>query len=413
MNQITKVLINLGKKNHHLMTLMRKTNYMQHRARYLMSYAMNKVDDNVIVFESYLGRQYACSPRAIYEEMLKMDLDYQYIWIVRDVEAHRYLENNKNTKVVKFGSQAYYKAYARAKYIIVNSKKELDIRRRPQQTYIQCWHGTPLKKLGCDIETEEGNAMLNIDEIHQGYINDAKKYSYMISPSRFCSETFMSAFRIDDASIMIETGYPRNDFLLTYTDEDVRRIKQSLQLPEDKTIIFYAPTFRDNQHEAGRGYTYDLGLDIGDMREALGDQYIILLRTHYLVANQIDLKAYEGFIYNVCDYEDIRDLYVISDCLLTDYSSVFFDFANLKRPIYFYMYDLDAYKNDIRGFYIDLNTLPGPISTTQEALINDIKATDYQEKYHDRYDAFNATYNYLDDGHASERVIIDYILKQG
>ena len=140
------------------------------------------------------------------------------------------------------------------------------------------------------------------------------------------------------------------------------------------------------------------------LRRELGDDYVILFRVHYFVANQFDFTRYEGFVYNVTEYDDISALYVISDMLITDYSSVFFDFANLGRPMIFYMYDREAYADDIRGFYLSLDELPGPIVTTEEELLDSIKnyrKDDYDEKYRE----FNQKYNPLDDGHASERVI--------
>ena len=123
------------------------------------------------------------------------------------------------------------------------------------------------------------------------------------------------------------------------------------------------------------------------------------------MANQFDFAAYEGFVWDVSQYPDINELYVVSDLLITDYSSVFFDYANLKRPILFYMYDLAAYRDDIRGFYLDLSELPGPIVETEEALIEAIPQALSGDAYDEKYQRFHARFNALDDGHASERVV--------
>ena len=170
-------------------------------------------------------------------------------------------------------------------------------------------------------------------------------------------------------------------------------------------IILYAPTWRDNQHEAGVGYTYKTEVDFDKLQKELGQDYIILFRAHYFVSNQFNFERYKGFIYNVSDLDDINELYVIADLLITDYSSVFFDYANLKRPIVYYMYDFEAYKNEMRGFYIDLKELPGNIVRTEEELIKDIKEVTNNFKYDKKYKKFNEKYNYLDDGNASKRVI--------
>ncbi len=156
--------------------------------------------------------------------------------------------------------------------------------------------------------------------------------------------------------------------------------------------------------QAGIGYTYKTEVDFDKLRQALGDEYIILFRAHYLVANSFDFDKYKGFVYNVSKVNDINHLYVISDLLVTDYSSVFFDYGNLKRPEIFYMYDLDAYGSEIRGFYIDLDELPGPIVKTEDELIKAIKNAKSDRSFDAKYEAFNAKFNYLDDGKAAQRV---------
>ena len=171
-----------------------------------------------------------------------------------------------------------------------------------------------------------------------------------------------------------------------------------------KKYILYAPTWRDNQHQAGIGYTYKTEVDFDKLKANLGDEYIILFRAHYLVANSFDFDKYKGFVYDVSKVNDINHLYVISDLLVTDYSSVFFDYANLKRPEIFYMYDLEAYGNEIRGFYIDLDELPGPIVQTEDELIKAINNAETDRSYDEKYKAFNDKFNYLDDGKAAQRV---------
>ena len=172
-----------------------------------------------------------------------------------------------------------------------------------------------------------------------------------------------------------------------------------------KKVILYAPTWRDNQHQSGIGYTYKTEVDFEKLQKELGQDYIILFRAHYLVANEFNFEKYKGFIYDVSKIDDINELYIISDILITDYSSVFFDYANLKRPIIFYMYDFEQYKNNIRGFYIDLKELPGSITKTEDELIKEIKKMNNNFKYNKIYEEFNKKYNYLDDGKATERVI--------
>jgi CDP-glycerol glycerophosphotransferase len=177
-------------------------------------------------------------------------------------------------------------------------------------------------------------------------------------------------------------------------------------VPEGKKAILYAPTWRDDQHVSGKGYTLSLPVDFEKLRRELGDDHVILFRAHYFVANEFDFERYAGFVVDVSGVSDINDLYVASDLLVTDYSSVFFDYANLERPIVFYMYDLEAYATELRGFYLDLDELPGPIVQTEDELVAAIRSADTPDpELVERYHRFNERFTYLDDGHASERVI--------
>ncbi|MGX8680269.1 MAG: CDP-glycerol glycerophosphotransferase family protein [bacterium] len=411
-DQIKKTMLKAGKKNHHIMSLLRKGEFLSGRVRYLTQYVLRAVDDRTVLFEAYQGRQYSCSPRAIYEAMVKSRLDYHYIWVVDDLKRYAFLEKEPHTTLVLANSSEYYKAYAKAKYWVVNSKKKTSIFKREKQVYIQCWHGTPLKKIGCDLTADKFNAMSSIEEIHESYRLDAMKYDYLISPSPFASQAFISAFDLKGREdIIVETGYPRNDALHNYTKADVRRIREELSLPQDKKVILYAPTWRDNQHDSATGYTYALPFDLDALRDALADDYVILLRVHYLVAEALNLEGYEDFIYDVSNYDDINALYIASDLLVTDYSSILFDYANLKKPMFFYMYDYEFYKQELRDFYLDLDVLPGPISYTQDHLVRDIRhEATYAWLYKEAYARFNATFNPWDDGQAAKRVIVRCIV---
>lgn len=370
------------------------------------------VDPKLVIFESFFGKKYACSPRAIYEYMLNAPeyADYHFVWAFRKPEQHAELKENGRTSLVHYDTKKYFQYYAQAKYWVTNSRLPEEIIRKEDQVYIQCWHGTPLKRLGYDIKGDGSNSLGSAKKVRKQYSNDARRYSYMVSPSPFSSEKFTSAFNLKDLfperNIIVEQGYPRNDFLSNYTQEDVQQIKERLELPRDKKVILYAPTWRDNQHMLGKGFTLDVQLDLKKMQEALGEEYIVLMRLHYLIANRLDLERVQGFAYDVSKLDDVNDLYVISDILITDYSSVFFDYAILKRPMIFYMYDLEEYKNDIRDFYIDLEELPGPIVESQEDLTEEIlNIGDYSGKYQEKYSKFNEKFNSLEDGQAARRVV--------
>lgn len=371
-----------------------------------------QIDPKLIMFEVFMGRQYSCNPKAIYEYITgdsRFD-DYRLVWAFRDVEKAKKIPELSRAEIVKMKSKEYFRTCAEAAFIITNSNLDNRISKQPGQTFIQTWHGTPLKKLRCDIEAESGNANNSLEEIKYRNDVDMIRYDYFISPSEFCTEKFTSAFNLKELGkekIIIETGYPRNDILINYKPERINEIKYKYGIDPDKKIILYAPTFRDNRHD-GSGYVYDTHLDFDKLRYELGQDYIILFRAHYFVANQFNFEKYNGFVYDMSRLDDINELYLISDLLITDYSSVFFDYANLERPILFYMYDLEEYANEIRGFYFDLNILPGPIVKDEDNLILEIKRLENWEK-DEKYNSFNKRFNYLDDGRASRRVS-EYII---
>ncbi len=371
-------------------------------------------DPNLMVFCVFSGRGYSDSPRALYEYMVNREeyQNYRYVWVFQQPQRFRWLEEQfPNTSVVAWAGSAYQKAMAAAKYWIFNYRVSDHIWPRADQVYLECWHGTPLKRLGYDLETN-GNVMNSNSEIRQKYDLDAAKFRYILSPSAFATEKFTSAWNlkaIGKESAVIQEGYPRNDFLLNHTEADVERVKKSLQITPEaiggRKVILYAPTWRDNQHDSSTGYSYQLGVDFDRLRQALGEDVIILFRAHYLVASQFDFAAYAGFVYDVSGWPDINELYIVADLLITDYSSVFFDYANLKKPILFYMYDLAAYRDDIRGFYLSLEELPGPIVETEAELIAAIPEDLARPAYDEKYQRFHQRFNHLDDGNASERVV--------
>lgn len=372
---------------------------------------MTGLDEHLVVFEAFQGRQYTCSPKALYLEM-KSDPrydDFRFVWVFTPEAAERNPIADERTEIVAYNTWAHHLACARAKYIVTNSMPMGIIKLRPGQKLIETWHGTPLKRLGCDIEVDS-NSVNTKEEIHDRYRQRVRQMTHFLSPSDFYTEKLTSAFDLKGAGSqvqMIQQGYPRNDFLTRYTPEDVKRIKESLGVPLDKKVILYAPTFRDNQ-KLDRAYTYSftLEMDFDHLLQTLGEEYVILFRPHYFVASRFDFQKYEGKVYDVSKVDDINEMYVISDMLITDYSSVFFDYAILKRPILLFMYDLELYQGQLRDFYIDLKELPFPIVRTQQQLeeaILDQFGGGFEVT--PGYERFNRTYTPLDDGNAGKRVL--------
>ena len=355
-DNLKKIVFDIAKKNKTFRIVARKLRDDAYHAKMVLDAPFDKIDDKLVYFQTFSGRGYSDSPKAIYEYMMQASeyKDYHFVWSFRDPDKFKSLKNDR-TKIVKYRSRADNRALRIAKYWIVNYRMLDHQYPRKEQTYVQCWHGTPLKRLGYDIK-EGDNVMNSLSEVKEKYRTDAKKFSYILSPSPFTTEVFASAWNLIETGQtdkILEVGYPRNDRLVNAGDIERKEIRKNLGV-EGKKVILYAPTWRDNQHTSGTGYTYKTEVDFDKLRRELGDEYVILFRAHYLIANSFDFDKYKGFIFDVSQYSDINDLYIASDLLVTDYSSVFFDYANLHKPVVFYMYDLEDYAGEIRGFYIPL-----------------------------------------------------------
>ena len=414
MRRIKKIVHKISKKSVVIRNILRKTINILKKIEYKVTTLGIKVDNKTIIFCSFGGKSYSCSPKAIYEFMIseKKYKDYKFIWAFKEIKKYEELEQNINTHLVKINSKEYRKYLAKSKYWIFNYKIPDYLYPKRNQIFVQCWHGTPLKRLGCDL-IHFDNVLNTMKGMKKRYRIEASKFNYLISPSKFASEKFISAWNLKEIgkeNIIIEEGYPRNDFLFNYTQEHVNKIKKQLGIENDnRKIILYAPTYRSDQHEAGVGYTYKEEINFEEFRNKFSKDYIVLFRPHYFIANIFDFEKYKGFVYDVSKIDDINELYIITDILITDYSSVFFDFANLKRPMLFYMYDLEHYRDKSNGFYIDLQELPGKITKTQEELEKELERINDNFIYDDRYKKFNDKYNYLDDGKASKRVVEEVI----
>ncbi|WP_214849625.1 CDP-glycerol glycerophosphotransferase family protein [Exiguobacterium sp. s138] len=361
------------------------------------------VQKNLVLFESFLGRGYSDNPKALYLTLQKQRPELQLVWIFAK-------EPNAAVKAacpnwVLRNSPKYYYLMARAQYWIFNTRQPLSLKKRRETMYLQTWHGTPLKRLGLDMD-EVHMPGTNTEQYKKNFSAQAKEWNYLLSPNLYSSAIFKRAF--DFRGLLLETGYPRNDLLYAPDrQQQAGQIKQSLRLPPGKKVILYAPTWRDDEFVTKGQYRFNLKLDLKQMQSRLGDDYIVLLRMHYLIAEHLDLTAFDGFAYDVSAYGDIAELYLISDLLITDYSSVFFDYAHLNRPMLFFTYDLEKYASILRGFYFDFEAVvPGPLLKESDQVIDYIEDIATQSKqYEEKYTAFQERFCSLDDGKASQRVV--------
>ncbi|RTX71810.1 glycosyltransferase [Staphylococcus gallinarum] len=368
------------------------------------------IKENTILYESFLGRNYSDSPKAIFNYLLENDKDkWNHVWILNDknlVENEQEFKN-ENVKIIKrFGWQYFYYVTV-SKYFILNMRQPKWLYKKAEQIILSTWHGTPLKRLVFDME----NVTSANKNYKKDFYNQSRNWDYLIAANKYSEQIFESAFMYPKENILTY-GYPRNDILHNYTSEYKQHIKEKLNLPTSKKVILYAPTWRDDEFHSAGNYKFKLQMDLNRMRKEFGEEYVIALRMHYFISDNIDLTGFEDFAYDFSKYNDINDLYISSDILITDYSSVFFDFANLRKPILFFTYDIEKYKSMLRGFYIDVNNdLPGPLLRTNDELIEAIKQIDLTvEKYKEKYETFYQKYCYLEDGNATKR-IVDKVIK--
>jgi CDP-glycerol glycerophosphotransferase len=346
----------------------RALNRFRHSGRYFpLMKRMQKIarlmpmDRELVVFESGLGKQYADSPRYIYEELLRRGDTRKKVWIYDG--PHKFTD--PKTTTVKRLSPAYFWYLARAKFWVVNQNLPFYMTRRKNGVYIQTWHGTPLKRMLNDIEDIHGRDEGYLDRVTRAI----GQWTHLLSPSPYATEAMRSAFAYKGP--ILELGYPRNDPLLR-PESSVRtqEIKAALGIPEGHKVVLYAPTFRDDASNGKGRFTFDLPFDLEAFNERFGKDTVLLLRMHVLVSSGLRIPdELRGRVINASAYPEIQDLYLASDVLITDYSSVFFDFALLRRPILFFAYDLENYRDNLRGFYMDYEKeLPGPIVTDEDQL---------------------------------------------
>ena len=369
-----------------------------YKLAYYHRYLKMPIKENVVLFETFMAKNYSDSPKYIYEALNKMyPGKYECVWAINGKHDIPY-----GAKTIKRFSFQYAYYCAISKYLVFNVRQPLWFRKREGQVFLETWHGTPLKRLVFDQEEVTSAS----PKYKEQFYKQRKEWDYLVSANPFSSKTFRSCFMYEGK--MLEYGYPRNDILYASDKEErAKRLKEKLGIPLDKKTILYAPTWRDDEHYGKGEYKFTLALDLKKMKTMLEKDYVLLLRTHHYIADKIDTTGLGGFAYNLSTYDDISEIYLITDICITDYSSVFFDFANLKRPILFYTYDIEKYKNQLRGFYIDMNTeVPGPLLYTSEEVIDAILHIDtIQNRYQKRYDDFYDRFCCFDDGHASENIV--------
>lgn len=377
----------------------RHKRYFEIMEKAFKAYKLAPMDENLIIFESGLGRQYGDSPRYIYEELVRQGDTRRKVWVYSG--KHRF--SDPLTSTVKRLSPEYFWHLARAKYWVNNQSFPHYLQRRAKGVFLQTWHGTPLKQMALDIKEVQGRDEGYLDRVTRA----TQQWTHLISPSRYTSDAMRSAYAFSGEAV--ELGYPRNDILTGENAEAIeQRVRDDLAIPAGVKTVLYAPTFRDDASSSRGKFRFDLPMDLEEFDRRFGEGTILLLRMHVLVSNAVTIpESLRHRILDVSGHPDIQELYLASDVLITDYSSVFFDYSLLRRPIIFYAYDLENYRDNLRGFYLDYESaLPGPIVEEESELWDTLSSALAGEELHgvDR-EEFIQKFAPHDDGHAAKRVV--------
>ncbi len=343
---------------------------------------------DIVVFDSHDGTQYSCNPRAIYEELARRNPDLECVWVTQDGQFSIDFATDVKTRTVLAGSREHYRVLARARHIITNHGLPPWFFKRDGQTYVQTWHGSPLKRLAHDLRDMPYQRTERHDWMQWRCRDGICWCPRVRTPPRSCagrSATTGTSWR-PDIRATTSSALPNGRASGT-------RVRKRLGIPDGKKVVLYAPTWRDDRRHGPGKQGFSLDLDVETVRRTLGDDHVLLLRTHHLVTDKPRSTA-DDFVMDVSRYPDIAELYMAADVLVTDYSSAMFDYAVLGRPIILYTPDLERYRDHVRGFYLDLVAeAPGPVVSTSAALAKAVKAApDSEDRYADAYDRFFVKY---------------------
>ncbi len=360
----------------------------------------NKLNEKMIFFESFFGKSYTGNPKYLYEAMLEMGMDKEYTFVWAYSGDDKEIIPGNPIIVDRFEPGDYYKYLALSKYWINNIIFPIHTK-RPGNVYLQTWHGTPLKKLGYDI-TIPGPEVQG----RENFYNESRNWDYLISSNPYSTKIFKRAFKYDKE--VLEDGYPINDIFFKDNAEFVKNLKSKLGIEENKKIILYAPTWKDDEQNESWEHYFNLEIDLERLYEEFSDEYVVILKMHHLVSENLRIdEKLKDFAIDLSSYDDIQELYVLSDILITDYSSVFFDYAHSRRPILFFVPDLNHYIENVRGLYLNMEKeLPGPLIKDNDELIDIIKnIDDVSSEYSDKYDEFYERFCSLCKGDSAKRII--------
>ena len=349
-----------------LIYILKHNQIIQRIYRIIMSFVFKtlglfiKTDKNIVLFVSFMGKDFNDSPKVIYEYMQKHD-EYRNLCCIW---AFEHPENYPDLKSVKIDSPTYFVTALKSKYWITNTNIERGLTfKKKNQIYLNTWHGIALKYIGNDCP---GRKDFNFDTVN-----------YLTVSGKYDEKVFKTAFNANNKSYL-RCGMPRNEALWNVKKEEKSELREKLLIPKGKKVILYAPTWRESI-DGGKTYAIKPPIDFDKWEKRLSKDYIVLFRAHHQTTNILGVK-YNDFVRNVSDYSQVNDLMIVADILITDYSAIAFDFSILCKPIFVYAYDYTEYLKK-RGTYFEIDEkYPNKACRTEEELLSRIENLDYEKE---------------------------------
>lgn len=372
-----------------------KDNGYAEAATFSEYYAELPVRANTILYESFSGQGLSCNPYALFLYLFQHSeyKNWTHIWVVNDPSKipEKY-KKYRNVIFIARGSDAYLRYLTTTSVLINNSNFPPYFVRKPEQKFLSTWHGTPFKTLGRDMEGRFFE--------HKNLTRNIFQATHVLSPNPHTSKILYERHDIKDiyTGKLIETGYPRIDMTLNLSKEEKDSMRDALHLKEGEKLVFYAPTWRGTHGDIDFDYK-KLQSDINALSNLKGAR--IVFRGHSLLQNALSEMNLD--IQVAPDELDTNKLLAITDILITDYSSVLFDYLPTRRPLILYMYDIKEYKEE-RGLYFSENELPGKKCYNIKELLKTLSGLlKHEEKYFNEHDINKFAPH--DDGNVSERVV--------
>jgi len=356
------------------------------------------INRRIAFFDSYWGQSYSCNPRAI-SEYLATNPGGQRWTIVWSFTTPSAISTPDSVVKVKRLSIAYHYYAARAGLLISNVNFPDHIDKRPGSVHVQTMHGTPIKTLGLDIPGEFPKP-----KDRTAFLDRCARWDYVTAPGQYTASIARRAFQF--TGTILPFGYPRNDYLFSGNSSAERaRLRRSLAIPQSRKVLLFAPTWRPTGDDAVSGTTRAV-LDAFTSDPVLRDHYVLLVRFHHLMRETVS-TIFEGHkhVIDVSDHADNRELMLVADALITDYSSIVFDYALLERPIVLCCLDYQRYAKDTRGVYIDIvQESPWPVCQTAADVTDGLRSGVGQLTDLEAHRRFVARYGEWERGDACKRL---------